>query len=409
MPLEHQDAPELERRLTELQSQINRLSLSVHLWQERQDRLFEQRLTDWNAVEARAHKDATDRLHDLQRTIEHEWHELRQVREDPIPQFRQLEVNLGERLSELSDQVHSAVLELRAFAAERPQALQAAPPPSWPLDDVVRLHNQLRESDNGSEGEGQALATRPRIQLSDAPAGLTDRLDTLERALNDGQSEIREATERGNRISRFGWAAGVVLAVAAAGAALFVNQLRHQVNAATVRVSEAEQQAQIATRTATEQIAAARDAAARQIAEARELAVKAQTISDVLAAPDLVRYNLVGGDEGASYNAQALWSRSSGLVFSGSRLPAPPANSTYQIWLLTTSEPLSAGTFVPDSSGRFSMAMPAPPRVQPLVGVSVTIERAGGDQRPTGRTVLARAQPQSVPPPPLQSAPPPLQ
>jgi anti-sigma-K factor RskA len=396
MPAE--EAPELERRLTELQSQINRLSLSVHLWQERQDRLFEQRLTDWNAVEARAQKDATDRLQELQRTIEHEWQELRQ-REDPIQQFRQLEMNLSERLSELSDEVHAAVLELRAVAAERPHTLQTTPP-SWPLDDVVRLHNQIRESDEAVETGDRALATRPRLQMSEVPAGLSERLNTLEQAINDGQSEIREATERGNRFSRLGWAAIVVLAVGAAASGFFVNRLRHQVNAATVRVSEAEQQAQAATRSATEQISAARDAAAQQIAEARELAVKAQTISDVLAAPDLARYNLVGGDQNVSYSAQALWSRSRGLVFSGSRLPAPPANSTYQIWLLTTGEPMSAGTFVPDASGRVSLAMTPPARVPPLVGVSVSIEKTGGAERPTGRTVLTRAQP---PPPPLSS------
>jgi TolA-binding protein len=88
--LVQQDAPELERRLTELQSQVNRLSLSLHLWQERQDRLLEQRLTDWSAVEARAQKDASTRMRELQATIEHEWNELRQGQVDPGQYLREL-------------------------------------------------------------------------------------------------------------------------------------------------------------------------------------------------------------------------------------------------------------------------------------------------------------------------------
>ena len=186
---------------------------------------------------------------------------------------------------------------------------------------------------------------------------------------------------------------------ASSAAGLLVTRVQRQVTAATTRVSQAEQQAQVATKTAAEQIAAARDEAAHQIAEARDAAVKAQMIGDVLAAPDLVRYNLVGGDETGSFGAQALWSRSRGLVFSGSRLPPPPPQSSYQIWLLSSGEPVSVGTFVPDASGRFSMATSAPPRVQsPVLGVSVTVERAGGRERPTGRTVLSRPQP-----PPLRA------
>ena len=49
--------------------------------------MFEQRLTDWGAVEARAQKDASERMRELQHTIELEWSELRQDREaklDPV-------------------------------------------------------------------------------------------------------------------------------------------------------------------------------------------------------------------------------------------------------------------------------------------------------------------------------------
>jgi DNA repair exonuclease SbcCD ATPase subunit len=385
------EAPELERRLTELQSQINRLSLSLHLWQERQDRLFEQRLTDWNAIEARAQKDASTRMRELQDTIEHEWNELRQVQPDTNQYVRELGSNLGQKLTELTDQVQAVVSELKASGALRPHSIQP-PTPSWPLEDVVRLHNQLRDSD--SNGGDQSLAKRTSLVLPEAPPELVERLETLERAVNE--SPLENARSIGTA-----WRAAVVLLAISIGVAgVLVSRLQGQVNAATARVSQAERQAQAATTSATEQIAAARQEASQQIAQAKEAAEKAQMISDVLAAPDLARYNLAGGDATTPFSAQALWSRSRGLVFSGSRLPPVSNDSTYQLWLLSGAEPASIATFVPDANGRFSIATTTIPRIQqPVTGVIVTLERAGGSTAPTGRVVLSRPQPVAPPPP----------
>jgi hypothetical protein len=154
---------------------------------------------------------------------------------------------------------------------------------------------------------------------------------------------------------------------------------------------DAGRQAQAATVTANEQIAAARQEAAQQIAEARDAALKAQTVSDVLAAPDLLRLNLVGRNRLTT--AQVLLSRTRGLVISGSRIPPPPAGSTYQVWLLTPEEPVSAGVITPDATGRVTVVTDMPPRVPPPIGgASITIEPAGGSQFPTGPAVLSRPQ-----------------
>jgi hypothetical protein len=392
--LVQQDAPELERRLTELQSQINRLSLSLHLWQERQDRQLEQRLTDWSALEERAQKDVSARMRELQQTIEHEWSELRQVQPDQNQYVRELGSSLGQKLTDLTEQVQAVVAELRANGTMRSQSLQPATA-SWALDDVVRLHNQLREEGhaNGNGTADQALVPRPQLVLPEAPSDIAERLETLERTVSETH------VENGRSTSTIWRAAIVLLAIGVGAAGLFVNRLQGEVNAATERVSQAEQQAKVATRSAAEQITAAREEASHQIAEARDAAEKAQTISDVLAAPDLVRYNLVGGDGTTSFNAQALLSRSRGLVFSESRLPSLPKDSTYQVWLLSTDGAVSAGSFVPDASGRFSLATATLPRVQlPLSGVQVTLERASGATAPTGRVVLARPQPVAAPP-----------
>lgn len=446
-----QDIPDLERRLTELQSQINRLSLSLHLWHERQERLqpvenrlhqltdqysemvdraavtgdrhaqmlgeLEHRLLERSSVDAQAQADSSARVLDLQHMIEREWDALKRAHEEPVKELRDQAASLTEacvaaatqamsgfdrtearladmqtdfrdRLTSLSDQVQLAVAELRALA--RPQSAPEAA--SWPLDGVVRLHNQLR----GAAGPTEAtIAPPPETRLlPEASEELSQRIETLERAVTEGQTEIRTAAERNSRATRFWWAAVLLLAVGLGGAGVLVTRLQRQVADAASRVSEAQNRAQATTEAANEQIVAARADAARQIDEARETAFKAQTISDVLAAPDLVRYTLVGREGETAFTAQALWSRSRGLVFSGSRLPAPPPDSTYQIWILTpASDPVSVGIFAPDSSGRFTMATNTPPKVPPpIAGLAVTVERAGGSARPSGTTLLARAE-----------------
>jgi hypothetical protein len=113
-------------------------------------------------------------------------------------------------------------------------------------------------------------------------------------------------------------------------------------------------------------------------------------ISDVLAAPDLIRFPLVGRDSLESATGQVLWSRSRGIfVFSASGLPAPAHDSTYQVWLLTRTGAVSVATFDPDSGGRATVT--ATPKVPPLVGAIVTMERKGGNDTPSGEPLLARA------------------
>jgi type II secretory pathway pseudopilin PulG len=298
---------------------------------------------------------------------------------------RELGSNLGQKLAELTDQVQAVVSELRANGTLRSHSIQPPTPP-WPLEDVVRLHNQLRESD--SINADQSLAKRTSLVLPEAPPELVERLETLERALNESPLENARSIGTAWRV------AVVLLAISIGVAGVLVSRLQGQVNAATARVSQAEQQAEAASRSATEQVAAARQEASQQIAQAKEAADKAQLIADVMAAPDVVRYTLSGGDGTTQFSGQALWSRSRGLVFSESRLPPIPGDSTYQLWLLSAGEPISIATFIPGAGAGFSIAMPTVPRVQlPVTGAMVTIERAGGSSAPTGRVVLSRPQP----------------
>jgi hypothetical protein len=76
-------------------------------------------------------------------------------------------------------------------------------------------------------------------------------------------------------------------------------------------------------------------------------------------------------------------------VFTASGLPTPPTESTYQIWLLTRTGAISVSTFDPDSAGRATVT--AMPKVPPLVGAMVTMERKGGNDTPSGEPLLTRA------------------
>ena len=109
----------------------------------------------------------------------------------------------------------------------------------------------------------------------------------------------------------------------------------------------------------------------------------------VLSAPDLVRYSLLAAD-GSSASAQVLWSRSRGLVFTAARLGGLYPESAYQLWLLTADGAVSAGTVVPDESGRASLVLAEPPRLpRTLVGVSLTVEQTSGAAQPSDRLVAS--------------------
>jgi hypothetical protein len=152
----------------------------------------------------------------------------------------------------------------------------------------------------------------------------------------------------------------------------------------------AELDAEVTRARAESQIEAGHKDAERQIAEARETARKAQLVSEVLAASDLVRFGLSGGEAAPAARGQLLWSRSRGVVFSASRVPEPPAGSAYQLWLLTNSGTVSVGMAKPDSEGRLSLASDSVPTVQrPVVGVALTLEPSGGVPAPSRAPVLS--------------------
>ena len=153
-------------------------------------------------------------------------------------------------------------------------------------------------------------------------------MKSLELAITVGKKELTQATvrlERQRRHLLIGFAVLAAVVIDAGILAFFAKRgLDTRFNEAAARVTAAQRQAEAASQLANQQIASTREAAERQVAEAQQTARRAQIVSDVLAAPDLLRFTLTGAARAPQSSAQLLWSRSRGLVFSGSRVPAAP-------------------------------------------------------------------------------------
>jgi hypothetical protein len=371
---------------------------------------LETKLNDWNDVAARLQRDASWRFQDLERLIEHEWASLRRLHEEPVRQLRDqaeslaeicvstagstqtgieraearlatLEKDLHRRMDDLSRDVHAVLAELRQQNAS---ALRS-PASSWALDEVTRLHHEIRDSEGAGKNLTSALALR-------TASGATQSADEVRRGKSDEPAPTVELDTAD--VAERKWlapVAGVALAVAIAGgvSALFYNRAK----IASDQAAAARLRTEIIANDANQRIESARRDAATQIELARNAASRAQITSDVLAAPDLVRINLIGGEGAARGSAQLLFSRSRGMVFSGSRLLSPGAGNVYQVWIWTTTDPVNAGTFAPDEAGRATLATDHPPDVpRPIVGARVTLEPAPGRDTPSDQTVLSRAQ-----------------
>jgi hypothetical protein len=452
----------LEQRLADLEAQIDRLNLTLLRWRETEDhrepaeqRLaqltdrcadilkqwtatserhaqavgeLETRLNGWNDIENRLQRDATSRFQGLERTIEREWASVRLLHEEPVRRLREqaeslteicvntagsaqtgieraearlaaLETDLHRRIDNLSRDVKAVLAELRHQGGS---ALRGSAT-SWSLDEVARLHHELRAG-SVVDGNGPA-AVEPRVleasTTSSPPAAAPPLLDAIGgtpvAAPIDASAVAHESEavepEPTDRPTRKWYAAVAVLALAVSVAGGFAWSFYRRAELAAERAFEAQRRAEQIAAAANNRAEAARQDAAAQITRARDTASKAQVTSDVLAASDLVRFNLIGRDPAARTLAQLLWSRSRGLVFSASRVPLPPEGEVYQVWLLTAADPISVGTVVPDASGRATLATDTPPDApRPIVGVLVTLEPTPGRPAPSGPTVLARAQ-----------------
>jgi anti-sigma-K factor RskA len=89
--------------------------------------------------------------------------------------------------------------------------------------------------------------------------------------------------------------------------------------------------------------------------------------------------------------ARMFWDQATDRwTFVAHNLPAPPAGRTYQLWLVTPTSKISAGTFTPRAGQAVVRATYALAR-DSLQAVAVTEEPAGGVPQPTGPMVIVGA------------------
>jgi anti-sigma-K factor RskA len=170
-----------------------------------------------------------------------------------------------------------------------------------------------------------------------------------------------------------GWMSAAAGILVAAGVGMYAAQLatrlddtQRRLADAVTRLQEAEERLQAATRETT--------------------TVRASLA--LLTAPDLADLRLAGQAPAPNARARAFLSRSRGLLFAATNLPAIPNDRTYQVWFLTPGAPVSAGLLRPDAQGNATVAFDVAASVPNPTGIAVSLEPDGGVPAPTGAIYL---------------------
>jgi hypothetical protein len=438
---------QLEHTVPDLQAQLDQLTLALRQWRETRDHAepveqrlaeltercteivnrwaatserharavseVEARLQHWNAIESRLEQDSAQRVRELSEVIQREWDGLRRIHEEPVKQLRDQAVALGEtcmaaaslavrgferteaRLAALEADLHGRLNQLSRDlqTALAPASAKPADVTPFPLDGVMRIHEELRggTTETASSAPPEVPGARATAETAPTtPATVTPAVVTHTPAVVTHTPEVLPPVTANWRPLGFAVAAGALLLLAIAGFGL-KSYIDSRMNEADARVTAAERTAEATADAASKQLEATRAETQRQIAEAQQAALQARIASAVTVASDVLRFNLVPTDSTLPTTAQVLWSRSSGLVLSASQLAPPPSGTTYQIWLLNNTVPIAAGTFVPDRQGRATVVLENPAQVpRPINGVMITLEPAAGSRAPSGTPVLIR-------------------
>jgi anti-sigma-K factor RskA len=169
------------------------------------------------------------------------------------------------------------------------------------------------------------------------------------------------------------WLAAAAMLALTAGLAVYVGELRERVRSLELQLREALVRV---------------DDGERRIAVALRTAADAQAPLVVLTAADLRRIDLAGQPVAPAASARAFWSRSRGLVLTGSNLPPLPPGRIYQLWFVSARAPVSAGLIAPDNNGQVRTVLNTPADLPDPVALAVTLEPEGGVPAPTGDKYL---------------------
>ena len=167
------------------------------------------------------------------------------------------------------------------------------------------------------------------------------------------------------------------------GSRTALDDVRSRALAAETRTNDVE-------RRTTKQMQESEETVQRLSGEALTTASRAERLANILAAPDVRAYPLRGLRNSAAAEGIVLFSASRGAALTASRLPPPPADRVYQVWMTTTRGPISLGFAAPDALGRSSAAFDVPPDMAgTVIGFMLSLEPTGGSAKPAATIVMA--------------------
>jgi anti-sigma-K factor RskA len=177
---------------------------------------------------------------------------------------------------------------------------------------------------------------------------------------------------RARRVAPAWLAAAAALAAIAIG--LYAASLRGRIGALDAELTDA--------RARTAQIE-------RTLEEVRQQAALAARATEILAAADVATVSLAGQAPAPGASGRAYWSRSRGVLFTATNLPALPPGRVYQLWIITGDrQTISVGLFRPDAAGGPASLAAAAVAAPNPVALAVTEEPEGGVPAPTGQIYL---------------------
>jgi hypothetical protein len=400
------DLERVRQRLEDTEQRFGRIMRDSASLLEALGRLDEQRAGSVAALNARLTSlidDSNRRIESFERGVSHEWTVLRELYEAPLDDLKRQAQELRSACLEVTRALgpaHPTGAGSYDSLAARTEATPATPVSGepWSLGEVARLHQRVRESPAGERmGSGPAAAlglADPSGTAPPAQVGGLLGLETPPLSLPAAPITAHHAAEpldprpSGTRTWRVVLAFSFLVLLVAAGFGIYTSRLWERIGQLEARTAEASQR----ITQAEQQVVEVQKAAEQRVGDLQQAAVRAQRVSEILAAPDLLRIDLGPTARGGGAYAQVLWSRSRGLVASASRLPRTRPGRVYQLWVLNDEAPASAGVFELDGAGRGSLIIGEPLTFPKRLGFVVTGEPEGGSPAPTGLVYLRERQ-----------------
>jgi len=129
-----------------------------------------------------------------------------------------------------------------------------------------------------------------------------------------------------------------------------------------------------------------------QIAQLTTDATLARQVMDTITDPTAMHVTLTKAPGAAVTQGRATYVANKGmLIFQANNMEPLPPDKVYELWLIPASgsDPIPAGTFHPDEDGNACVIIPPLPKGVAAKAFGVTIENAGGSQKPTLPIIMA--------------------